>query len=93
MPIGKNSIKRVANAGYSKVKTEAPDMENSVVNEAPKKAAPKKKAATEKTAPVSKKSPSQKKTSTAKKAPVNNATPLVTAEKFAVGDELPTYLL
>ena len=31
MPIGKNSIKRVANNGYSNVKTEAPDMENSTV--------------------------------------------------------------
>ena len=30
MPIGKNSIKRVSNNGYSKVKTTAPDMENSV---------------------------------------------------------------
>ena len=31
MPIGKNSIKRVANNGYSSVKTAAPDMENSTV--------------------------------------------------------------
>ncbi len=31
MPIGKNAIKRVENNGYSKVKTEAPDMENSNV--------------------------------------------------------------
>ena len=31
MPIGKNSIKRVANNGYSSVKSEAPDMENSTV--------------------------------------------------------------
>ena len=30
MPIGKNSLKRVTNNGYSAVKTEAPDMENSV---------------------------------------------------------------
>ena len=30
MPIGKNAIKRVANNGYSNVKTTAPDMENSV---------------------------------------------------------------
>lgn len=33
MPIGKNAIKRVANNGYSNVKTSAPDMENSVVEE------------------------------------------------------------
>ena len=31
MPIGKNAIKRVENNGYSKVKTTAPDMENSVI--------------------------------------------------------------
>ena len=31
MPIGKNAIKRVENNGYSKVKTAAPDMENSSV--------------------------------------------------------------
>lgn len=30
MPIGKNAIKRVSNNGYSKVKTTAPDMENSI---------------------------------------------------------------
>ena len=33
MPIGKNSIKRVTNNGYSNVKASAPDMENSVVTE------------------------------------------------------------
>ena len=52
MPIGKNSIKRVTNNGYSKVKSEAPDMENSTEvkigeikeekKSAPKKSAPKK---------------------------------------------------
>ena len=31
MPIGKNAIKRVENNGYSKVKSKAPDMENSTV--------------------------------------------------------------
>ena len=35
MPIGKNAIKRVENNGYSKVKTEAPDMQNSNVIAAP----------------------------------------------------------
>ncbi len=52
MPIGKNSLTRVANNGYTNVKSEAPDMENSVAlpispDEKPaekpeKKAAPKK---------------------------------------------------
>ena len=32
MPIGKNSLKRVTNNGYSKVRTSAPDMENSEVS-------------------------------------------------------------
>ena len=44
MPIGKNSIKRVINNGYSKVTTDAPDMENSVVL-TEEKPAPKKKSA------------------------------------------------
>ena len=93
MPIGKNSIKRVANAGYSKVKTEAPDRENSVVNEEVKKATPKKKADTaKKAAPVSKKA-APKKTPAPLKATAKEAAPLVTAEKFSVGDELPIYLL
>lgn len=35
MSIGKNAIKRVENNGYSKVKTSAPDMENSSVIAAP----------------------------------------------------------
>ena len=98
MPIGKNSIKRVANAGYSSVKTEAPDMENSteVKLESEKPAVKKKAAATEKAATVSKKSTqtTAKKTVTpVKKAAQRAAEPLVTAKKFALGDELPTYLL
>lgn len=62
MPIGKNSIKRISNDGYSNVKTSAPDMENSTVatekekieeikvetpkKEAEKKTAPKKSSST-----------------------------------------------
>ena len=76
MPIGKNAIKRVTNNGYSSVKSEAPDMENSAPvvenkvaekKEAPKKPAPKTaaKVAT-KTAPkTSAKAPAK---TTAKKA-------------------------
>ena len=87
MPIGKNSIKRVANAGYSSVKTEAPDMENSTVT--PPAPAAKKKTATAKAAPVTEKvAPVSK-----KGAPKKKKETLVTAAKFAVGDELPTYLL
>ena len=32
MPIGKNSLKRVTNNGYSKVQTSSPDMENSEIS-------------------------------------------------------------
>ena len=39
MPIGKNAIKRVVNNGYSALKSSAPDMENSVVNEPAQKKA------------------------------------------------------
>ena len=64
MPVGKNSIKRVANNGYSNVKTEAPDMENSteVVCEEPK---PEKKA---------KKKPVAAKTTGKRKADKNEVT-------------------
>lgn len=74
MPIGKNAIKRVANNGYSNVKSSAPDMENSVVNaekslEAKRVTASKKasatsgiaKAAPKKEAEAAKKSPAKKK--------------------------------
>ena len=75
MPIGKNAIKRVENNGYSKVKTAAPDMENSSVitkpdaqvvekmiapvEKATAKKATAKKAAVKK--PAAKKAPSRKK--------------------------------
>ena len=50
MPIGKNSIKRVQNAGYSKVTTSAPDMENSHVAEETVTPAEEKKTAAKKSA-------------------------------------------
>ena len=69
MPIGKNAIKRVANNGYSNVKSSAPDMENSVVEE--KKPAKKESASAAKKAPA-KKAPAKKaapKKETVKSAP------------------------
>ena len=66
MPIGKNALKRVENNGYSKVKSTAPDMENSEVVEkveAPVKA--EEKAV--KSAPAPKKTTAKK--PAAKKAP------------------------
>ena len=75
MPIGKNSLKRVTNNGYSSVKTSAPDMENSeIVSEvkpttqkttAPAKSAPKKPAST------AKKTESAKTAKPAEKKPEN----------------------
>lgn len=86
MSIGKNSILRVQNAeknGAAQIVTEAPDMENSTVIEAPKKAAPKKttakKAAPKKTAP--------KKVSAPKKEAKNTLT------YCQIGEEMPVYLL
>lgn len=86
MPIGKNSLKRVTNNGYSNVKTEAPDMENSTVTvekpaqtEAPKA---KKSSVTKKTAQTTKAEPkkaeapkSEPKKETAKKAPAKKSAP------------------
>lgn len=67
MPIGKNAIKRVTKNGYSNVKTEAPDMENSVIAtpQEPviptKKAEPVKKAEPKKEAKKCVKKPAPKK--------------------------------
>lgn len=105
MPIGKNSIKRAANNGYSKVTTSAPDMENSVVvEEEPKEI---KKTATPK--------PKTAKKTAVKKSPQKSMevepdlSPVKTAEKVTkkstkkpqrkgecyinIGGEMPIHLL
>ena len=92
MPVGKNSIKRVTNNGYSKVASKAPDMENSTViaNPSPEvveimipsseKIAPKKPAA---------KKPAEKKT-----APKTEEASVRSTEGYInLGGELPIYLL
>ena len=93
MPIGKNSIKRVANNGYSNVKTNAPDMQNSTViaNLSEQvaevmlpKTEPEVKAA----------SPEKKKFATKKTVAKKTETAL--KEGFircSFGEELPIYLL
>ena len=98
MPIGKSALKRVENNGYSAVKTSAPDMENSTVEE--KKSAPvsqktaektvKKPAAAKKTA----KKPEAKKPETkkpaAKKAPARigeTKAPVVKAVETLAGKD------
>ena len=65
MPIGKNSIKRVTNNGYSKVASTAPDMENSVIEEKKTQEPKDTKPSTEKTVA---------KTGATKKAPVRKPT-------------------
>ena len=106
MPIGKNAIKRVENNGYSKVKTSAPDMENSNVLANPdpqvveKLITPVETAAKAKAAPKAKTATAAKKPaakSTAKKAPAKKA--LVKPAKkegfvrVELGSEMPFYLL
>ena len=96
MPIGKNAIKRVENNGYSKVKSTAPDMENSEVVvavepapavvepvPAPVKSAEKKPAA---------KKPAAKKPAAKKTAPVKKAGKSV-EPAISLGQDLPFYLL
>ena len=94
MPIGKNSIKRVANNGYSNLATSAPDMENSEVAEEKK---------CEKCAPVAKKEPkaAPKRKPAAKKEKL--VSPSVSVEVgcedkddrsyVSCGEDMPIYLL
>lgn len=104
MPIGKNAIKRVENNGYSKVKTSAPDMENSHVIAKPdaqvveKIIAPVEKATAKKAAAKAPaKAPAKK--PTAKKAPAKKvAAKAPAAEKngfvrVSFGEDMPYYLL
>lgn len=92
MPVGKNSIRRVANNGYSKVKTEAPDMENSTVVTAKKTRAPrgtvKPKTTTEDKAKIT----AQAETEVGQP---DNATVSAKTDKsyVNVGDRMPYYLL
>lgn len=93
MPIGKNSIKRVANNGYSKVTTSAPDMDNSTVVEPEVMT-----EATPKTLPKSTEKKTEAKVScaknTAKARPVSKKeTPKAEKSYYNFGDELPVYLL
>ena len=96
MPIGKNAIKRVENNGYSKVKTAAPDMENStviakiseeVMDKMVKPVEEKTKAKTTKKAPAKKavETKAEPKVETkkeeAKKAPAKKATAKKPVEK------------
>ncbi len=104
MPIGKNSINRVKNNGYSNVKSTAPDMENSVIaGEAkPKEEKPTAKkvncrkpagAKAEKTDTAK----AVKNTEAKKTEPAVKPKPEVNGERasgyISIGGELPIYLL
>ena len=89
MPIGKNALKRVENNGYSKVKSTAPDMENSVVaEEIPVEATPVKKVAAPaeqavESVPAPKKTAKSKASAPKKKVEETVEAPAQAAEKKA----------
>ena len=91
MSIGKNAIKRVENNGYSHVKTDAPDMQNSTVIGA---TAPEVMEMIEKSV---EKKPAQKKTAakkpTAKKTCAKTACKKEGFVRVEVGEDMPYYLL
>ena len=85
MPIGKNSISRVKNNGYTKIATSTQDMQDSEVSK-------------KKTAPVSKKQPAKAKsasqpTKTSPKTDSGKKKAALKKNYFKIGDKLPTYLL
>jgi hypothetical protein len=97
MPIGKNSLSRVKNNGYSNVKTSAPDMDDSKIKE--EKAAPvtkkvpqKKLSAPKKTASAAKVTPTQK-TQSSKNAEISTAKSNKRKNSYKVGEKLPPHLL
>ncbi len=104
MPIGKNSIKRVANNGYSNVKTAAPDMENSEIVKGKTSAAKStaKKSQPTKTA-VKKETPKTQVRSSAKTPAQKASSPEIKKEQSVtnkksdtavrLGDDMPAYLL
>ena len=86
MSIGKSALKRVENSGYSKVKTEAPDMLSSHVI-----AAPAEEVAEKLIAPIEEKKTAKK---TAKKTTKKACSPKKKNGfiAFSIGEELPYYL-
>ena len=84
MSIGKSAIKRVENNGYSKVQTDAPDMQNSHVI-----AAPAEEVTEKLIAPIEQKKAAPKKTAKKACAPKRN-NGFVTC---VLGEDLPYYLL
>ena len=89
MAVGKNSIKRAVNNGYSKVETSAPDMENSEVVEVAE-VKTEKKASAKKAPAKCAKTPAKKQT--VKKSPATK-TEKDGFVRVEVGDSMPFYLL
>ena len=95
MAIGKNAIKRVENNGYSKVQTNAPDMENSSVIANPDPQVTEKLIAPVEQA-TAKKTPAKKATAkkpTAKKTACKTACKKDSLERVELGADMPYYLL
>ena len=89
MPIGKNAIKRVENNGYSQVKTEAPDMENSNVIAKPDEQVVEKMGAPVEQATKK----AQAKKTTAKKPACKKSVKKDGFTRTGLGEDMPYYLL
>ena len=83
MSIGKSAIKRVTNNGYSQVKTDAPDMQNSSVIPAPAQEVMDKIVT-----PIEKKTAKKCASKKTKKVEGKNG-----FERVSFGEDLPYYLL
>ena len=98
MPVGKNSLKRVTNNGYSKVEAKAPDMENSEIA-APAETKEEVKAHEVKTVEV--KAAPKKSTAPKTKKPVTPKPKVQKAEskkpdgfvRCELGQDMPVHLL
>lgn len=93
MPVGKNSLKRVTNNGYSKVEAKAPDMENSEIV-APAEPKEEVKEISVKTAPKKNTAPKTKKPATPKPK-IEKAEPKRPDgfARYEFGQDLPVHLL
>ncbi len=91
MPIGKNAIKRVENNGYSKVKTSAPDMENSNVIANPDAQVEEKLLAP--VAQATEKKTAAKKATAKKPSAKKQASKSAAIMRVEIGCDMPYYLL
>lgn len=93
MPVGKNSLKRVTNNGYSKVAVSAPDMEHSEIA-APAEPPKEVKEISVKTAPRKNTAPKTKKAPTPKPKTVKLEDERPDGFlRYGLGADLPVHLL